>query len=81
MTTIAHMMRTICTHKINRLISGLDRSRNLSTLKGLFGFPRLKRAAVSGLDRCRRSLGMCCRILKWSAGMLSRLRKALIPEK
>lgn len=80
MTMIAHMMRMSCTHRTNRLIRGFARSRSWRILKGLFWFPRLKRAAVSGLDWCRLSLGICCRILMWSVGMPSRVRKDLIPS-
>ena len=80
MTTIAHIISNICTNRMNTLIKGFDRSTNLITLKGLLGFPRLKRAVVSGLDRCRLSLGMCRRIFMWSVGIFSRLRKDFIPK-
>lgn len=50
------------------------------TLEMLVGFELLKRAAVSGLEQCLRSRGMCFRISRWSTGMPSRLKNDLIPR-
>ena len=69
----------ICT-KISRMaMKGLALRSSLITLEILFGLDLLKRAAVSGLEWCLRSRGMCFRISRWSTGIPSRFKNDLIP--
>ena len=57
--TSTQIMSKICKNMIPIASSGLDLRINRTTFIGLLGLEVLKRAAVSGLDWCLRSRGIC----------------------